>query len=131
MRKLWYIFWAMPVFFAGCCCDKQIVILRYRPEVLMQETATPRPPSAVFDPPYLAGTNIFGTDEVAGLNLNQRAPVTSFRGYQTGEVQSYQYDYVDYYGGGGGGWGGCGGCGGWWGGPSSTTYYSRSGAIYR
>jgi hypothetical protein len=127
MVKLWYIFWAMPLFFAGCANHDDVIVLQYRPEFFQQETSTPRPPSAVFDPPHLAESDAFGRDQIAGVDLNQRFQPQVVRGYILGETQSYQYYYVDY----GPGWGGWGGCGGWGGGggPSSTLYYYRSGVI--
>jgi hypothetical protein len=127
MTRLWYIFWAMPLFFAGCANHANDYVLQYRPEFLIQETATARPPSAIFDPPYLADTDAFGRDEIAGVNLNHRTVPQSIRGYNLGEIESYQYYYTDY--GPGNGCGGCGSGYGWGGGPSSTLYYYRAGTM--
>lgn len=127
MVKLRYIFWAMPLFFAGCA-NERVVVLQYRAEYFQQETSTPRPPGAVFDPPYLADTNAFGRDEINGIDLNRRSQPQVVRGYVLGETQSYQYYYVDY-GPGWGGWGGYPYGYGWGYGPSATLYYYRSGVI--
>ena len=89
MRRLYYIFWAVPVFMLACAGPKPAT-LQYRPEFLAGETATATPAGAVFDPPALAHTSIFGADEIDGVNLNYRAQTESTAGYVEGE------DFVDF-----------------------------------
>jgi hypothetical protein len=81
---------------AGCAQPREVLI--YRPEFLKHETATAEPPSSVFDPPYLAHTTAFGRSEVAGVDLNYRAPAQATAGYfDQGENINYFLYYRDYH----------------------------------
>lgn len=87
MNRLAYIFWAFPLFLAGCGQPRQAYV--YRSEFLTQETATAAPAGLVFDPPALAATSGFGDDTVYGVNLNRRSPLQATNGYYVVDEAAY------------------------------------------
>jgi hypothetical protein len=68
--RLWYLFWAVPLFLAGC--GESAARYAYRPSVLYRETAEESPAGLVLNTPSMPAANGLGYDEVDGLSLNQR-----------------------------------------------------------
>lgn len=90
MRRLYYLFWMVPLFLAAGCGEKPRMVRVYRPEICHAETATPRPAGMIFDPPSLAWTNGFGRDVIWGIDLNRRPQYYTTNGwYDVAEARSY------------------------------------------
>ncbi len=133
MVRLAYIFWAVGlVWLVGCGPQEPEMVRIYRPEVLRQETATPRPASLLFDAPELARVAL-PESALGATVLNLRPTQVVIDGYQAGpEIIRYNLRYYDRHPDGRHGW-----RGGWRHGGHGHGYLHRSfryeeyGAFYR
>lgn len=94
--RLWYLFWAVPLFLAGCQQPQQRYA--YRPSVIYHETATVSPGALVLDNPAAPGDHAgFGYDVAAGVPLNQRPQFRVTGGYvrlsETIYLRTRYYDH--------------------------------------
>lgn len=90
--RLRYLFWAMATFLVGCGPQ---TVLSYRWDVLGEEMPTAHSGRGLFGEPRLASDNIYGTDEIAGVNLNQRSQRRSTAGYVRQEEVIHYYMVYD------------------------------------
>ena len=97
--RLCYIFWVIASCLLGGCAAGPKVLLVYNPDVLLDFGASGEP-AGLFGPEDLAAANIYGRDEIAGVNLNRRAIVESSAGtVDYGRLIHYNLIYIDRQGG--------------------------------
>lgn len=96
MDRLWYLFWAVPIFVLGCCAPPQR--LAYLPTAYTEVAQQPPAPS-LYDHGALARTQAMGGSEIHGINLNSRVEFKSSAGYYEGpDIVGYRVYQYDRYG---------------------------------